>query len=142
MKVATEDKTQVFMDDNLDVINFWVNQISIARKFYVWLKDLISVRYKIRQASCIKGCDVSNCKCSVEAADNLINTVMKLTLPEVDLDLYNASVLRISANDYAVNKATEFLNNSTLKKPVIGQGTGTSSSSSKKLSGGDQTSTS
>lgn len=44
---------------------------------------------------------------------------MQLTLPEVDLDLYNASVLRISANDYAVNKATEFLNNSTQKKPVI-----------------------
>ncbi len=36
------------MGDNLDVINFWVNQISIAKKFYVWLKDLISVRYKIR----------------------------------------------------------------------------------------------
>lgn len=45
MKVATEDKTQIFMDDNLDVINFWVNQINIARKFYVWLKDLINVRY-------------------------------------------------------------------------------------------------
>ena len=25
MKVATENKTQVFYDDNLDVINFWIN---------------------------------------------------------------------------------------------------------------------
>ena len=25
MKVATKDKTQIFFDDNLDVINFWVN---------------------------------------------------------------------------------------------------------------------
>ena len=25
MKVATPDKTQIFFDDNLDVINFWIN---------------------------------------------------------------------------------------------------------------------
>ena len=74
------------MGDNLDVINFWVNQISIAKKFYVWLKDLISVRYKIRQASCINNCAEEDCKCSIDAADNLINTVMTLGLPEVDMD--------------------------------------------------------
>ena len=37
MQVATKDKTQIFFDDNLDVINFWVSQINIASKFYVWL---------------------------------------------------------------------------------------------------------
>ncbi len=82
------------MGDNLDVINFWVNQISIAKKFYVWLKDLISVRYKIRQeATCLNNCPEQDCKCSIEAADNLINTVMKLGLPEVDMDLYEPAVL-------------------------------------------------
>jgi len=51
---------------------------------------------------------VENCKCSIDAADNLINKVMKLALPEVDMDQYSAR-MQISANDYAVNKANDFM---------------------------------
>lgn len=111
MKVATPDKEQVFFDDNLDVINFWVHQISVARKFYIWLQDLIKIRYKIRADNCMNNCGDENCKCSIDVADNLINSVMKLSLPEVDMDQYSAG-LRISANDYAVKKATEFMQSS------------------------------
>jgi len=35
--VKTESKTLVFFDDNLDVVNFWVTQISKAKAFYTWL---------------------------------------------------------------------------------------------------------
>ncbi len=56
MEVATEDESLVFMGENLDVIMFWINQISIAKKFFVWLKDLISVRYKVRQVDCVENC--------------------------------------------------------------------------------------
>lgn len=49
-------------------------------------------------------------------ADNLINTVMRLQLPEVDMDQYSAR-LQISANDYAVKKATEYIE--TQKKAVM-----------------------
>ena len=86
IKIATKDKTVVFFDDNLDVINFWVNQISVARKFYSWLQDLIKIRYKVKQGDCINNCIVANCKCSIDATEHLINTAMKLTLPEVDID--------------------------------------------------------
>lgn len=86
MKVVTPVKEQIFFEDNLDVINFWVRQIGKARKFYVWLQDLIKIRYSMRQSNCINNCQVPNCKCSVEMADSLINTVMKLQLPEVDMD--------------------------------------------------------
>ena len=56
MEVATEDQSLVFMGDNLDLIMFWISQISIAKKFFVWLKDMIRVRYKVRQADCVKNC--------------------------------------------------------------------------------------
>ena len=46
MQVATADKKQVFYSDNLDVVNFWVNQIDTARKFYSWYQDLLKMRYK------------------------------------------------------------------------------------------------
>ena len=127
MKVATPSKTAVFFDDNLDVVNFWVSQIDTARKFYVWLQYLIKIRYKIRQKSCINNCDVVDCTCSIDGADNLINTVMKLLLPEVDMDQYSAR-LQISANDYAVRKATEFMTSVTSqKRPPIDKGTSSSS---------------
>lgn len=57
MTVVTPDKKQVFFADNLDVINFWVNQISMARKLYVWLQDLIKIRYKIRNQNCTNNCE-------------------------------------------------------------------------------------
>lgn len=44
-RVETKDKAMVFFDNNLDVINFWVNQITQAKKFYDWLQKLITFRY-------------------------------------------------------------------------------------------------
>ena len=78
MQVATKDKTQIFFDDNLDVINFWVSQISMASKFYVWQQAMIKTRYKIRGTCCINNCEVENCTCSIDCADNLINRVIGL----------------------------------------------------------------
>ena len=52
---------------------------------------------------------------------------MRLQLPEVDMDQYSAR-LQISANDYAVKKATEYIE--TQKKAVMqvnNQGTTSSS---------------
>ena len=73
MQVATKDKTQIFFDDNLDVINFWVSQINIASKFYVWLQAMIKIRYKIR------GAGASNeVESSTDCADSLISTVIGL----------------------------------------------------------------
>ena len=74
--VNSDDKELVFLNDNLDIINFWVHQIILAKSFYSWLKGLLDTRYKIRA------------KADCEYADSLINTVMKLALPEVDMDQY------------------------------------------------------
>ena len=46
MRVSTDEKTMIFSDDNLDVINFWLNQITLAKRFYLWLKKLTSFRYE------------------------------------------------------------------------------------------------
>ena len=54
---------------------------------------------------------------------------MKLALPEVDMDQYSLQ-MQVSANDYAVNKATEFLNcPPTSMRNQKDKGTATSSSS-------------
>ena len=45
MKIESADKTSIFYDDNLDVVNFWVRQIILAKRFYTWLKSLLDVRY-------------------------------------------------------------------------------------------------
>jgi hypothetical protein len=44
----------------------------------------------------------------VKLADQLINTILQLGIPEVDRDLYSAK-MNISAQDYATKQALEFL---------------------------------
>ena len=87
---------QIFFDQSLDVINFWVCQVTRARNFYRWLKSLIDVRYKVKAEN-------SDCEC----ADSLLNIIIKLVLPEVDMDFYAQTFCsrkskKMAANDYAV----------------------------------------
>ena len=98
--METEGKEQVYFDDNLDVVNFWVQQITMAREFYLWYQSLIQVRYRI-----VEGAD--NPQEFISDADFVLNRIMKLSLPEVDRDAYRAS-LGISAMEYARQRAKEF----------------------------------
>ena len=45
----------------------------------------------------------------VANADKIINKVIQLSVPEVDMDQYNSKQMKISANDFAVKKASEFV---------------------------------
>ena len=76
-----------------------------------------------------------------EYTDNLINIVMKLALPEVDIDQYVQSCggksgsgrMNMSANDYAIKKASYFLQHSQPNehktKIIVATATTTSSGS-------------
>lgn len=105
MRVVTPEKTQIFFDDNLDVVSFWVNQIYVARKFYLWLQDLIRIRYKFKSQDCVNQCEAAD---SMQLADSLIETAIQLKIPQVQMDKYSTR-LKISANDYAVKKASKFM---------------------------------
>ena len=73
---------------------------------------------------------------NVKTADNIINKVLQLSVPEVDMDQYNPKQMMISAYDYAVQKATEFLDqNNNLK---IAKNTSKSGSSSTNIISGDK----
>ena len=45
----------------------------------------------------------------VANADKIINKVIQLSVPEVDMDQYNSKQMKISASDYAIKKASEFV---------------------------------
>lgn len=44
-RITAPDKEIIFYDNNLDMVNFTITQIQIARKFYSWLQDIVKVRY-------------------------------------------------------------------------------------------------
>jgi hypothetical protein len=46
--------------------------------------------------------DAASSKGSVKHADEVLNLIMQLNLPEVDKDMYNARFDNISAWDYAL----------------------------------------
>ena len=48
-KVSTKRRTSIFFDDNLEVIQFWVMRIALAKRFYAWLHTLTTARYAITQ---------------------------------------------------------------------------------------------
>ena len=99
--IETEQKEIVLYDNNLDMVNFAINQIQMARRFHLWLKDVIKVRYNTPDTA--ENADL------IHNADQLVNTLLKLSIPEVDKDLYSPK-MNISVNDYARQQASIFLN--------------------------------
>ena len=43
--VKTNSRHSIFYLDNLDLVTFWINEISLSKKFYMWLNSLIDKRY-------------------------------------------------------------------------------------------------
>jgi hypothetical protein len=46
LRVVCEEKEHVYFNSNLDVIQFWVGQITQAMHFHEWYQNLITVRYR------------------------------------------------------------------------------------------------
>lgn len=65
---------------------------------------------------------------TIKRADQLINRLMKLSIPEVDKDLYSVK-MNISVTEYAMQQASSFLNQMTAANPASAHSQMTSSSS-------------
>jgi hypothetical protein len=83
-RITAPDKEIIFYDNNLDMVNFTITQIQIARRFYSWLQDIVKVRYNAP--------DLAENANAIKRADQLINRLMKLSIPEVDKDLYSVKM--------------------------------------------------
>lgn len=83
-RITAPDKEIIFYDNNLDMVNFTITQIQIARRFYAWLQDIVKVRYNAP--------DLAENANAIKRADQLINRLMKLSIPEVDKDLYSVKM--------------------------------------------------
>lgn len=79
----------------------------MSSRFYKWLNSILDKRYNPRACS-IDGCDEDGNSPQFQAkADELINFILNITLPEIDMDQYKPS-LGVSAAEFANKKTDEF----------------------------------
>ena len=66
------------------MVQFWINEIHECKQFYGWLQSVIDMRYS---SSCgIYGCHEEDNQSYLEKADELINFILNIAIPEVDMD--------------------------------------------------------
>jgi hypothetical protein len=82
--IKTLSIQSVFYLSNLDLVNFWINEIDISKKFQVWMQHVIDLRYS-SQSSMI-GAPVEESQKLLDVADELINTILGINVPEIDMD--------------------------------------------------------
>jgi hypothetical protein len=82
--IKTLSLQSIFYLNNLDLINFWMNEIDISKKFQVWMQHVIDLRYS-SQGNLLEAPIVESQKL-LDVADELINTILGINVPEVDMD--------------------------------------------------------
>jgi len=105
-QVRTAQKNSIFYLNNLDLVQFWINEIHQAKMFYGWLQSIIDMRYSSQQCS-IYECHYEENQQFLNKADELINLLLNIRIPEVDMDQYHID-LGLSAQEFAKRKAQEF----------------------------------
>ena len=89
------------------MVQFWVNEIHNQKRFYKWLNSILNKRYNPRACS-FADCDQDeNNPRYQEKADELINFILNISLPEIDMDQYKIT-FGISAAEFALKKTDEF----------------------------------
>lgn len=96
--VRSDNKTSYFFCDNLDLVQYWQQEIHQAKEFNEWYRKLTSIRYDL---------EVSQNKALTEMYDFIIDTIISVNIPECDLDQYSPK-LNIDVATYASNLAKSF----------------------------------
>jgi len=109
--VRSDAKTSYFFLDNLDLINYWTNEIHDAKEFYDWFQALTNLRYDPAIQEQNPG--------FIQKYDFIIDNIIGVNLPECDLDQYSPS-LNIDAATYAKNHAQSFGDNQTQEMAGLG----------------------
>ena len=99
--VRSDNKTSYFFCDNLDLVQYWQQEIHQAKEFNEWYRKLTNVRYDL---------EVSQNKVLTEMYDFIIDTIISVNIPECDLDQYSPK-LNIDVATYANNLAKSFQKN-------------------------------
>ena len=82
------------------MIDYWVSEITLSKKFYEWLKQVIDMRYSVTMNN-------DEGAALVDKADELINYILGTTLPEVDADAYSTRD-NVGVKEFAETKAAAF----------------------------------
>lgn len=84
-----------------------MNEIHNSQRFYKWLNSILDKRYNPRACSVVDCVEDENNPRYQEKADELINFILNISLPEIDMDQYKIT-FGISASEFALKKADEF----------------------------------
>ena len=115
LKVIATNKTLVFFDKDLEIILFMLSQIDTAQKFYAWLQSIVKLRYQsVESKPNSLVCKCQNDQSLVSIADKLIQSIIQLKLPVIDLGSFRAispidAKIRQSIFDYAMQEAAKFI---------------------------------
>ena len=74
MRVEIEGTDHIFCSESRDEIICWIDQIRFAVDFHLWIKSLLEVRIILVQNG------ISEC------VDRIIQPILQLSIPEVDMD--------------------------------------------------------
>ena len=84
--MKTAQKNSIFSLNNLDLVQFWMNEIHESKKFYNWLQGIINERYSHQQCNIYECSGDGDASEYINKADELINMILNMTVPEVDMD--------------------------------------------------------
>jgi len=99
LKIKTPSKEIFFYTKSKELTTFWMQEISLSRNFYQWLTDLINLRYR-------KGNKDKETKMK---ADELMNIILGMNLPEVDVDAFiQKQPVGMSIEEFALLKVQEY----------------------------------
>ena len=79
LKIEAKNTTYVLFDGDLNMVKFLCEQICIGRQYYNWVQSLIKLRYSSTARST---------KSSITTADIIINKILSVQIPLIDLDSY------------------------------------------------------
>lgn len=96
LKISTPQKKIYFYAESASLINFWFTEIKQSKKFYEWLNAFIDLRYSEK---------FGNDKDFSMKADELMNILLGMNLPEIDLDLFQSIGGSKSIEEYAKTEA-------------------------------------
>lgn len=109
--VRSDSKTSYFFHENLDLVNYWVSVIHEAKEFYEWFQKLTGMRYDNEIQSANPG--------FIDKYDFIIDSIIEVNLPEVDLDQYSPQ-MQIATATYATNRAKSFMETTEQDMPIPG----------------------
>ena len=98
--VRSDTKTSYFYLDNLDMANYWTNEIRFAKEFYDWYQKIKLLRYENEEQENFNS-----------YYDFIIDFIIEVNIPECDLDQYSHKTFDVDVATFSLSIAKSFCEN-------------------------------